>query len=103
LPDWLSRRLVDDDAALTLVRVGPVVVQGVPCDLTAGFGRQLKQAAASRGWQPVLIGFANDYIGYCLPEPLYETGEYEATLAFNGPHAGRLVVERLIELIGSFN
>jgi hypothetical protein len=99
LPRWLSRRFVDDDATVSVARIGEVIVQGVPCDLTASMGRQLKDAAGRHHWKPLVIGFANDYIGYCIPESLYGSDAYEASLAFNGPHAGTLIVERSIQLL----
>ena len=99
LPRWLSARLVDDDATLSLLRVGTLLFIGAPCDLAAPLGQQLKQAARAQQQQPVLIGFANDYIGYCIPEEWYRSNEYEAGMAFNGPKTGGLIVERLIEMI----
>ncbi|MBI4003513.1 MAG: neutral/alkaline non-lysosomal ceramidase N-terminal domain-containing protein [Candidatus Omnitrophica bacterium] len=100
LPQWLSARLVDDDASLSLVAVGGTVFLGVPCDLTVSLGHVLKDAARSHGLQPVIVGFANDYIGYCVPETLYEQDQYESSMAFNGPKTGELIVQRLTEMIG---
>lgn len=100
LPQWLSARLVDDEAALSLVAVGGTVFLGVPCDLAVSLGHLLKDAARSNGLQPVIVGFANDYIGYCVPEALYAQPAYESFMAFNGPKAGELVVNRLTEMIG---
>lgn len=102
LPRWMGRRLVDDDATLSLVLVGPTVFMGVPCDLTTrSLGARLKAAARERGLVPHIVGFASDYIGYCIPEALYESREYESALAFNGPRAGELVIEKLIEMLQS--
>lgn len=99
LPRWLSQRFVDDDATLSTALIGDVVFQGVPCDLTADLGQQLKEAAQAHGLQPVIVGFANDYIGYCVPETLYHTDAYEASLAFNGPRTGELIVQHLIQML----
>ena len=99
LPSWLGRGLVDDDATLTVVRVGTTVFMGAPCDLTTELGAQLQAAARARGLQPVVVGFANDYIGYCVPAALYQQRQYETTMAFNGPRTGELVVERTIHLL----
>lgn len=95
LPRWLSRRLVDEDATLSVAQVGNIALFGLPCDMTVELGQQLKQAAASKGYQPLLIGFANDYIGYCVTESVYHSDAYEALMAFNGPKAGELIVEHL--------
>lgn len=99
IPRWLGRRLVDDDATLSAVAVDKLVFIGVPCDLEAALGEAVSQAAQSRDARPVLIGFANDYIGYCVTEQRYRTGRYEALMAFNGPTVGPLVVERLTGML----
>ena len=67
LPSWISRHFVETAASLTAVRIGPAVVLSLPCDLTADLGQQVKAHARARGLTPILAGFANDYIGYCLP------------------------------------
>jgi len=99
LPGWISRQLVDDEATLSLVAIGTTAFIGVPCDLAASLGHTLKAAARSRGFLPVIVGFTNDYIGYCVPEALYQSDAYEAMMAFNGPRAGELLVERLIDML----
>ena len=101
LPRWLGSSVVDDDATLSLIAVGPAVFFGVPCDLASAFGLQLKRAARAQGLQPMVIGFAGDYIGYCVPAALYEEKKYESSMAFNGPQAGALVVERLIQMLSA--
>jgi len=102
LPRWMSRWFVDDDATLSLISMGEAVWIGVPCDLVASFGQRLKATARAQGWEPMIVGFANDYIGYCIPASLYEADAYEATLAFNGPRAGERIVERLEHMIQEF-
>ena len=99
LPRWFGSRLVDDDATLSVLLVGPTAFIGIPCDMSVELGRELKQAAQANGLNPVLVGFANDYIGYCVPESLYRTGHYEAGMAFNGPKTGRLIVEHLVQML----
>jgi len=99
LPRWLGRRLVDDDATLSAVAVGQAVFLGVPCDLSAALGETLKRAARAHRLQPMILGFAEDYIGYCLPEALYRTRTYEASMAFNGPTTGELIVNRMTQMI----
>jgi len=99
LPSWISQSFVDDDAMVTVIAIGPVMILGFPCDMSTELGLELKSHATRRGYQPFLVGFANDYIGYCLPERLYWTDSYEASLAFNGPKAGEVLVEELKRMI----
>ncbi len=100
LPRWLARALVDDDATLSRLTIGSVVLLGAPCDLSAALGQRLKEVARAEGLDPVVVGFACDYIGYCVPESLYREREYEASMAFNGPKAGELVTEELGRMVG---
>ena len=99
LPAWLGRRLVDEDATLSMLAIDDTLFLGVPCDMTASLGAALKQAARAKGFHPFLIGFANDYIGYCVPAEVYHAQAYESAMAFNGPHAGELLVKRLIRMM----
>lgn len=99
LPGWLSRRLVDDDATLTVWRLGDVMALGTPCDLEAALGAQLQAAARGQGRQPLVASFVNDYIGYCVSPARYAEGEYEALMAFNGPTAAPQLIEALTALM----
>ena len=99
LPRFLGQSLVDDDATLTVAAVGPVLFMGVPCDLSAELGLELKRHATARGFQPVVVGFADDYVGYCLPSRVYDAKHYEASMAFNGPGTGEQLVEELKKMI----
>jgi len=99
LPRWLGQQFVDDDAALSVLRLGSTAIFGVPCDMESELGARLKSAAQARGLRPLIIGFANDYIGYCVSEARYHSDEYEAVMAFNGPRAGSMLVERLIGML----
>lgn len=99
LPHWMGRALVDDDATLSLLVVGRVAFIGVPCDLSASLGHQVKAAALAQGLDPLIVGFASDYIGYCLSESQYAASTYEASMAFNGPTTGELIVEGLTRMM----
>jgi hypothetical protein len=99
MPRWLGRLLVDDDATLTAVAIGDTVLLGAPCDLTYELGRELADALRAGGREPIVVSFANDYVGYCVSESLYGRDEYEARMAFNGPNAGRMIIDALAELI----
>jgi hypothetical protein len=62
-------------------------------------GRELADARRAGGREPIVVSFANDYVGYCVSESLYGRDEYEARMAFNGPNAGRMIIDALAELI----
>ncbi len=100
---WLSRALVDDDATLTAISIGRLILAGVPCDLAASLGDRIKQAARASGLDPMIVGFADDYIGYCLPREAYADKSYETSMAFNGPDTGERITRALIEMIHETN
>ncbi|MBI2094214.1 MAG: neutral/alkaline non-lysosomal ceramidase N-terminal domain-containing protein [Candidatus Omnitrophica bacterium] len=99
LPRWLAALFVDDDATLAVARIGKLALFGVPCDLASEMGSTLKEQARAQGLEPMIAGFTNDYIGYCMPAAFYKTHEYEAQMAFNGPMAGEQIVERLRQMM----
>lgn len=102
LPRWLGRRLVDDDATLSLLAIGDTLYAGAPCDLAAPLGARLEAAARARGWRPVVASFVEDYIGYCVPAEAFTGRNYETQMSFNGPHTGERIVGRLTELLEGF-
>lgn len=98
LPQWISARLVDDDATLSVAAIGPLIVAGVPCDMTAELGRRFKESVREKKKQAMLVGFVNDYIGYCISPELYDLELYESQMAFNGPDTGQQVIDRLMRM-----
>ena len=48
----------------------------------------LRTEAKSAGIQLTITPFNGDYIGYVLPENLYDSGAYEAQINFQGPGGG---------------
>ncbi len=99
LPRWLGRRLVDDDATVTAVRIDQLAVLGVPCDLASSLGGELRAGARAQGVTALIADFANDYVGYCIPSSSYAARQYESSMAFNGPDAGELIVRELLALL----
>jgi Neutral/alkaline non-lysosomal ceramidase, N-terminal len=100
LPVWIGRALLDGDTSVQVVRIGRTLLLAVPCDLGSEIGLTLKRFARARGMEAIVVGFANDYIGYVISEKYYATPAYEAFMSFNGPHMGdymTFAVEKLID------
>ncbi len=100
LAAFLSAPLFDSETILQVIRIGPVLLIGIPGDMSVILGEKMKAQARARGMEAVIVGFANDYIGYLLPRDLYLTSAYEARMSFHGPQMGEYlveVVERLID------
>ena len=99
LPSWVSERFVDRYARLHLVAVDGWLLIGAPCDASVEVGRAISAAARSRGWRPMIIGFADDYIGYVLPAAAYARDTYESRMSFNGPTVADALTHALTSMM----
>lgn len=70
-------------AEIQLIRVGDVVIVGVPGEYFVELGLQIKQALKEAGAKLVMIcGFANGNVGYIPARRAYAHGGYEVTDAY---------------------
>jgi len=99
LAPFLSFPFFDTETLLQIIRIGPVLLIGIPGDISVVLGAQMKASARARGMEAMIVGFANDYIGYLLPRDLYQTPAYEARMSFHGPQMGEYLVEVVARLI----
>lgn len=86
LPIWMGRALLDGNTSIQIFRIGPMLLIGVPCDLGSEIGLALKGHAHAKGFHAIIVGFANDYVGYVIPDKYYAGPFYEAFMSFNGPY-----------------
>lgn len=86
LPIWMGRALLDRSSSIQVVRIGRILLLGVPCDLGSEIGMSLKQYAGVKDFDAIVAGFANDYIGYVISGKYYSSPAYEAFMSFNGPY-----------------
>lgn len=103
LPAVIGDLFFDRRSALALAVIGDGLLIGVPCDLSARIGAAWKADAQRLGRRAVIVGFANDYVGYVIPSEYYETPHYEARMSFNGPEMDRYlsaVVSRAFARLG---
>ena len=74
----------------------------VPAELFVEFGLQIKSQVERL--TPLIVGYANGYVGYVLTEEAYREGGYEALSTFLEQDAGTRIVdkvERLVEGLSS--
>jgi hypothetical protein len=92
---------------INLLTLGATQIVGVPGELLPKLGLEIKSMLNQRGAEvSIVIGLANDEIGYIIPEkdyiyprnPLNPGDHYEETMAV-GPQAGPLLMEALRELL----
>lgn len=101
LPEPLAAMLVERFAPpsgeVTVVRLGPVAWIGVPCELASVPGLRIMDAARRQGIEtPLVVSFANDWMGYVVTPEQYDAGVYEATLSFYGSGTAQRVVSAAV-------
>ncbi|MFQ5579416.1 MAG: neutral/alkaline non-lysosomal ceramidase N-terminal domain-containing protein [Nitrospiria bacterium] len=99
LPHFLSQPFFDRTSSLQMIRIGRVILIGIPGDLSVALGMKIKWNARQKGFEAIIIGLANDYIGYILPRELYFTSTYEASMSFHGPQMGEYLLEMITLLM----
>lgn len=97
----LGNLFFDRETTIQAILLGDYVLLGVPGDLGSEIGLEIKSKAEAQGLKAIIVGFANDYIGYIIPSKYYFTGAYEARMSFNGPYMDRYLKEVSFKLIES--
>ncbi len=77
------------------LRLGDLLIVGVPGELQAALGLEIKTRAQkfSAARHPAIGGLANEWISYILSAEQYQRGGYEASVSFYGPTLGQSIVE----------
>ena len=88
-----ARQLVDTlmpkTTTITMVRVGDLLLVGMPCEPTAELGLQVKSMARKAGYTtPAVVALTNDWLAYALMPEQYRKGNYEAMMSFYGDQFG---------------
>jgi hypothetical protein len=84
------------DTVVQAVTVGPLLLAGIPGELFAEIGMRLKQASP---FQPaMLVGCANDYIGYIPTRANYLAGGYEVAMMSLQEKEGEIIEQAVLDL-----
>jgi neutral ceramidase len=88
-----ARALVDalmpTSTTITMLRVGGLLLIGVPCEPTAELGLRMKAMAKAAGYaHPAVVALTNDWLAYALMPDQYRKGNYEAMMSFYGDQLG---------------
>ena len=102
---WSTGRLLPTQSHCTALRLGDLIILGVPGELAGELGLQVKRRARQlTGSANVTIGgLADEWISYILPAAEYRRGGYEASMSFYGETLGETLVDamgRAIEGLG---
>lgn len=99
-------RLIEGEGAfpaeLQVLRIGDCIVAGIPAEIFNGTGKELK--AAAEPMIPFIAGYANGYLGYILPQALWDNGGYETRFgpwSKISPMGCKMIVSVIEELVNS--
>ena len=90
--------LCPERVGVGVLRIGDLIIAGVPGEMTAILGKKIKNALALGKVKQVAIGgLANEWISYILEKNQYLNGEgYESSMSFYGPDLGAVLSEGII-------
>jgi hypothetical protein len=93
----IINQLVPASTHSVAVRLGSLVIVGVPGELAALLGDEIKaRVAHATGARYVVIGgLADEWISYMLQPEQYHKGGYEASMSFYGPNLGPTIVDAI--------
>lgn len=81
-------------ASVHVMQIGPMVAVGIPGEIFVEYGLEMKRRVAQDVKRPmILVGYANDYIGYIITPRADATGGYEKAISRVAPTAGRTLTE----------
>ena len=80
------------------LRLGDLLIVGIPGEMAASLGRKIKREAGriTGAKNPVIGGLADQWISYMLPAEEYRRGGYESSVRFYGETLGDTMVSGAI-------
>ncbi|HXY34727.1 MAG TPA: neutral/alkaline non-lysosomal ceramidase N-terminal domain-containing protein [Planctomycetaceae bacterium] len=88
-------KLFPTRTASVSLRLGDLLIVGIPGELAAGLGLEVKRRAGeiTGARHPIIGGLADEWISYILPIEQYSMGKYEASMSFYGPTLADVIVK----------
>ncbi len=101
----LAQEALPRKAELQVFRIGTIALAGLPGEPILEVGRATQQGVKSHGFEHVLVlGLANDYIGYIVNEKEYAHGGYEVdSRSYYGPGLGTFIAEHAVRTAAALN
>jgi hypothetical protein len=92
-------------AELQVFRIGNIALAGLPGEPILEVGRATQQGVKTHGFEHVLVlGLANDYIGYIVNEKEYAHGGYEVdSRSYYGPGLGTFIADHTARTAAALN
>ena len=101
LRPWVFRWAFGDyPSFVKALRVGNVLLVGLPCDFSGELVAELSRYAAGRGLHLVITSFDGAYAGYVTDDRHFDKDEYETvTMSWFGPYNGAYFSEAVRDVI----
>ncbi|MCS6923402.1 MAG: neutral/alkaline non-lysosomal ceramidase N-terminal domain-containing protein [Fimbriimonadales bacterium] len=98
LLNQIVKQLMPEMAPVSLVALGELLLVGFPGEPLSTLGLRTREIGREAGFRYVApVALVNDWIGYILTRHEYIKGGYEATVSFNGPDAGEVIMSGVQE------
>lgn len=101
LRPWVFRTFFGrNDAHIKVTKIGNTVLLGMPADFSGEIMTELSEYAQNRGLNLIITSFNGDYVGYILPDKVYDIDFHETTImSWNGYQAGGYFTEVAKQII----
>ena len=98
---WVWSRLYGDyDSEVKALRIGDILMVGLPCDFSGELMQPLEDYAASKGKILIITSFNGGYVGYITKDSHYHLNKYETRMMnWFGPGNGAYFSEIVIKLV----
>jgi hypothetical protein len=97
--DAVLNAMIPITTNINVVRIGDLLIVGVPGELVAKLGLQVKANLVKSGIKyPTIGGLANEWISYILTADQYNNGAgYESSVSFYGDKLGEIITDAMIK------
>jgi neutral ceramidase len=93
---------IPSQAPLSVHRIGPLILAGLPGEFTTVMGMRIRVALAAgqdpTAPRPILVGLAGEYLSYFTTPEEYALQHYEGASMMWGQYAGSWIAERIVGL-----
>jgi neutral ceramidase len=101
LRPWVFRWIFGDSPAhINVVKIGSVVMVGLPCDFSGELMKPLDEYASRKGLNLIITSFNGGYAGYITADNRFDMDAYETiTMSWFGPYNGAYFSEAVRDVI----
>jgi len=90
----------DYPSEITVMRLGHILLVGMPCDFSGELMEPLQELAVQKGLNLIITSFNGGYIGYITDDQWYDLDKYETrTMNWFGPYNGAYFSELIARII----